>query len=59
MDRIPAYATRVVQDERSKDYTAQFWNPKPYVWHDNDFALGGRRPALYEAHVGMHAGTQA
>ena len=26
-DRIPAYATRVVQDEVTKNYTAQFWNP--------------------------------
>ena len=25
-DRIPAYATRVVQDEKTKDFTAQFWN---------------------------------
>lgn len=24
-DRIPAYATRVVQDEVTKNYTAQFW----------------------------------
>ena len=31
-DRIPAYATRVVQDERTKNFTAQFWAPRPYEW---------------------------
>lgn len=25
LDRIPAYAARVVQDERTKNFTAQFW----------------------------------
>ncbi len=32
-DRIPAYARRVVQDEESKNYTAQFWAPaEPFDW---------------------------
>ena len=39
-DRIPAWARRVVQDEATKNFTAQFWAPEPYVWHD-----GGYRPA--------------
>ncbi|MBO5771659.1 MAG: 1,4-alpha-glucan-branching enzyme, partial [Alistipes sp.] len=30
LDRIPAYATRVVQDDESKNYTAQFWIPQPF-----------------------------
>ncbi len=52
-DRIPAWARRVVQDEATKNFTAQFWAPEPYVWHD-----GGYRPAdepllIYEAHTGM------
>ena len=54
-DRIPAYATRVVQDEVTKNYTAQFWNPeKPYKWHDKKFdpkKVGDL--LIYEAHVGM------
>ena len=52
-DRIPAWARRVVQDEATKNFTAQFWAPEPYVWRD-----GGYRPAdepllIYEAHTGM------
>ena len=54
-DRIPAYATRVVQDEVTKNYTAQFWNPeKPYKWHDKKFDVSKIGDLLiYEAHVGM------
>ena len=54
-DRIPAYATRVVQDEETKNYTAQFWNPeKPYKWHDKKFDASKIGDLLiYEAHVGM------
>ena len=54
-DRIPAYATRVVQDEVTKNYTAQFWNPeKPYKWHDKKFDASKLGDLLiYEAHVGM------
>lgn len=54
-DRIPAYATRVVQDEESKNYTAQFWNPeKSYEWQCNDFSVADVGSLLiYEAHVGM------
>ena len=54
-DRIPAYATRVVQDEQSKNYTAQFWNPeKPYKWKNKKFDISQVGDLLiYEAHVGM------
>ncbi len=54
-DRIPAYATRVVQDENTKNYTAQFWNPQqPYQWSDSKFKGVQKRDLLiYEAHVGM------
>ena len=54
-DRIPAYATRVVQDEESKNYTAQFWNPtEAYEWQHNDFEGAPAKDLLiYEAHVGM------
>lgn len=54
LDRIPAYATRVVQDERTKDFTAQFWIPQPFDWSDDDFDLARLDDLLiYEAHVGM------
>ena len=53
-DRIPAYATRVVQDEESKNYTAQFWIPQPFEWHDQDFDAKNIGDLLiYETHIGM------
>ena len=54
-DRIPAYARRVVQDERTKDYTAQFWlPPTPFDWQGDSFDVRKNGPLLiYEAHVGM------
>ncbi len=52
-DRIPAYARRVVQDENTKIFNAQVWDPpKPYKQKhkppekkDSVF--------IYEAHIGM------
>ena len=53
-DRIPAYATRVVQDEQTKDYTAQFWIEQPFEWTDSNFSAAKCSPLLiYETHVGM------
>ncbi len=55
LDRIPAYATRVVQDETTKNYTAQFWNPTtPFDWQGDAFDVRNiGSPLIYEAHVGM------
>lgn len=39
LDRIPAYATRVVQDEATKNYTAQFWAPEPFDWRGDAFDI--------------------
>ena len=37
-ERIPAYATRVVQDENTHLFSAQVWNPeKKFRWKDKDF----------------------
>ena len=53
-DRIPAYAKRVVQDEHTKNYTAQFWIEQPFEWHDAKFKAPKPGSLLiYEAHVGM------
>ena len=53
-DRIPAYATRVVQDEATKNYTAQFWAPEPFDWRGDAFDASKIGSLLiYEAHVGM------
>ena len=53
MDRIPAYARRVVQDAATDDFAAQVWlPPTPYEFQNPTPNLtGGLR--IYEAHVGM------
>ena len=55
MDRIPAYATRVVQDEESKDFAAQFWWPgEAFDWQGDRFdASKNGALMIYESHVGM------
>ena len=54
LDRIPAYASRVVQNDETKDYTAQFWNPGPFDWRGDAFDVSKLGNLLiYEAHVGM------
>ena len=53
-ERIPAYAGRVVQDDKTKIFSAQVWNPeKPYKWEIEDFSPPATAPVIYEAHVGM------
>ncbi len=53
LDRIPAYASRVVQDEVSKNFTAQFWIPQPFEWGEKFTLPKGAQLLIYEAHVGM------
>ena len=51
--RIPAYAIRTVQDEKTKLFTAQVWTPeKKYVWR-NTAPAKISYPLIYEAHIGM------
>ena len=53
-ERIPVYITRVVQDENTKDFSAQFWNPdKPYVFENQTPSLKDEPLLIYESHVGM------
>lgn len=54
-DRIPLYATYVVQDEKTHNFSAAIWNPrKEFVWTDEKFRPKKNVPPLiYEAHVGM------
>ena len=52
-ERLPSYATRVVQDELTKLFSAQVWEPAvPYVWKHGH---AGKRPHpfIYECHIGM------
>ena len=52
LDRIPAYARRVVQDPETGDFAAQFWMEATYAFQNPVPALsGGLR--IYEAHAGM------
>ena len=53
-ERIPAYATRVVQDEVSHIFSAQVWEPeRPYGWKVDDFVPDTRPLLIYECHIGM------
>ena len=52
-ERIPAWAQRVVQDEETKIFSAQVWNPEPYVWKKNKFAPCKSPLLIYECHIGM------
>jgi len=53
-ERIPSYATRVIQDDRTKIFSAQVWeNEKPYAWKNRNFKPEYASPIVYEAHVGM------
>jgi len=51
--RIPAYATRTVQDYATKLFCAQVWETDFFNWSDNDFKPNIQTPLIYEAHVGM------
>ncbi len=53
-ERIPAWATRVVQDETTKIFSAQVWNPEePYRWKKRSFHPNKSPLLIYECHVGM------
>ncbi len=52
--RIPSYVTRVVQDERTKIFNAQVWDPQePFKWKHGKVECSSRTPIIYEAHIGM------
>lgn len=51
--RLPSYATYVVQDDDSVDFSAVVWQPdEPYQWQ-YDIPPIPNVPLIYEAHVGM------
>ncbi len=51
--RIPSYATMVVQDDETHDFSAKVWQPaKSYQWQ-NETPQPPEVPLIYEAHVGM------
>ena len=53
-ERIPAWCRRVVQDDETKIFSAQVWNPeKPYVWKKKTFRPNTSPLLIYECHIGM------
>lgn len=53
-ERIPAWATRVVQDEQTKIFSAQVWDPaKPYKMKKRSFKPATDPLLIYECHIGM------
>lgn len=51
-ERLPAYTRRVVQDIHTGIFSAQVWEPEPYLWQ-NPFTVPKRPLLIYEAHIGM------
>jgi 1,4-alpha-glucan branching enzyme len=55
-ERIPAWATRVVQDEHTKIFSAQVWSPEnPYRFKEENFKAKTDPLLIYECHIGMAA----
>lgn len=53
-ERIPAWARRVVQDEQTKIFSAQVWNPEQeYKWQTRRFKAKKNPLLIYECHIGM------
>lgn len=52
-ERIPAWAQRVVQDDMTKIFSAQVWNPEPYEWKKKKFSPDKSPLLIYECHIGM------
>ena len=53
-ERIPAWATRVVQDEETKIFSAQVWAPEvAYEWKNEKFRPNTSPLLIYECHIGM------
>lgn len=53
-ERIPAWATRVVQDEHTKIFSAQVWSPENlYKFKTKKFKPKTDPLLIYECHIGM------
>ncbi|MGL4853688.1 MAG: alpha-amylase family glycosyl hydrolase [Lentisphaeria bacterium] len=51
--RIPSYARRVVQDEKTLIYSAQVWDEPAFKWEFPSPTTNVSTPLIYEAHIGM------
>ena len=53
-ERIPAWCQRVVQDNNTKIFSAQVWNPEEsYKWKKTKFKPNTSPLLIYECHIGM------
>ncbi len=53
-ERLPAYANRVVQDEKTHIFSAQVWVPdEEYKWECREFKPDTKPLLIYECHIGM------
>lgn len=53
-ERIPAWCRRVVQDDKTKIFSAQVWNPENYyVFKNKKFKPNTSPLLIYECHIGM------
>jgi len=52
--RIPAYITRVIQDDETKNFTAQVWLENDFDWSEDNFDVSKTGDLfIYECHIGM------
>lgn len=52
VERIPAYARRVVQDKSTYVWCAEIVDEGEFEWSDKDF-VPAKEPLIYECHVGL------
>ena len=52
-ERLPAYAVRTVQDEETKAFCAQIWDPSDRYRWKNERPGRKQNPLIYECHIGM------
>ena len=58
-ERIPAWARRVVQDEQTKIFSAQVWNPiQQYNFKHKKFVPKTDPLLIYECHIGMSSSEE-
>ena len=58
-ERIPAWCQRVVQDEQTKIFAAQVWDPeKPYSFKIKKFKPNVSPLLIYECHIGMSSNEE-
>ena len=58
-ERIPAWARRVIQDEHTKIFSAQVWNPEnPFQFKVDKFVPDTKPLLIYECHIGMSSSEE-